>query len=88
MPGLFFLSIALAGLRSRQKGDLSIPIGLHAGLVSANYVLTVGGFVQYVVGGPDWLTGAHVVNPLAGALGAGIVAALALLVHPRDRKKL
>lgn len=52
MPGLWFLSVALAGARAKMNRNLAFPIGLHAGLVSINYVLTVGGIVQYMHNAP------------------------------------
>lgn len=83
MPGLWFLSVALAGARAKMNRNLAFPIGLHAGLVSINYVLTVGGIVQYMHNTPTWFTGAHVRNPLAGALGTAIMAMLAVIMYPR-----
>lgn len=63
--------------------NLAFPIGLHAGLVAIHYVMTVGGLVQYLPHSPTWFTGAHVGNPLAGALGTGIMALLAVTLYPR-----
>lgn len=83
MPGLWFLSVGLAGARAKMNRSLAFPIGLHAGLVAINYVMTVGGLVQYLPHAPTWFTGAHVGNPLAGALGTGMMALLAVILYPR-----
>ncbi|CAK9217031.1 unnamed protein product [Sphagnum troendelagicum] len=83
MPGLWFLSIALAGARARMNGNLALPIGLHAGLIAANYVITVGGLAHFAPHAPAWFTGAHAGNPLAGTLGMGLMAMLAVVLYPR-----
>jgi len=83
MPGLWFLSVSLAGARAKMNRNLAFPIGLHAGLVAVNYVMTVGGLVQYLPNAPTWFTGTHVGNPLAGGLGTGIMALLAVTLYPR-----
>ncbi len=83
MPGLWFLSVALAGARARMNGNLALPIGLHAGLIAANYVITVGGLAHFAPHAPGWFTGAHAGNPLAGTLGMGLMAMLAVVLYPR-----
>lgn len=83
MPGLWFLAVALAGARAKTGRNLAFPIGLHAGLVAANYVVTVGGVVRFLPHAPTWFTGAHVGNPLAGALGTAMTAMLAVILYPR-----
>ena len=83
MPGLWFLSVALAGARAKTGRNLAFPIGLHAGLVAANYVVTVSGVVQFLPHAPTWFTGAHAGSPLAGALGTAMAAMLAVILYPR-----
>ncbi|CAM6008624.1 unnamed protein product [Sphagnum balticum] len=85
MPGLWFLSVALAGARARMNGNLALPIGLHAGLIAANYVITVGGLAHFAPHAPAWFTGAHAGNPLAGVLGMGLMAMLAVVLYPHAR---
>ncbi len=85
MPGLWFLSVALSGARARMNGNLALPIGLHAGLIAANYVITVGGLAHFAPHAPAWFTGAHAGNPLAGALGMGLMAMLAVVLYPHAR---
>ncbi|KAL2613381.1 hypothetical protein R1flu_025073 [Riccia fluitans] len=83
--GLWFLSVALAGARARMDGDLSLPIGIHAGIVAGFSVVNLGGLVYYLPGTPAWLTGAYAGNPLAGAIGTAMVAALAIVLYPRKQ---
>jgi hypothetical protein len=56
---------------------LGLPMGLHAGLVWAYYIVTVGSLVTYAPHVPEWLTGFDR-NPLAGAIGFLFLSALAL----------
>lgn len=85
--GLWFLAVALAGARARTDGDLSFPIGIHGGLVSAFSVMNLRGLVRYIPESPSWVTGVYAGNPLAGALGIGMVAALAVALYPRQQDK-
>ncbi|OMO67123.1 CAAX amino terminal protease [Corchorus capsularis] len=39
IPGLWLLSLALAGIRQRNGGNLSIPIGLRAGIMASSFFL-------------------------------------------------
>lgn len=50
------------------RGRLSLPIGLHAGLVWGYYLVNVGQLVDYTQTVPAWLTGIDR-NPLAGIMG-------------------
>jgi hypothetical protein len=85
MPGLWFLSVALAGARAKTGQNLAFPIGLHSGLVAANYVITVGGVARFLPHAPTWFTGAHVGNPLAGALGTAMTAMMAVILYPHTQ---
>lgn len=82
MPGLWLLSIALSGARAKGNGDLSLPIGLHAALITGNFIMQTGGFIRYNPKAPGWLTGSYVGHPFGGALGLGFVAILALFLYP------
>ncbi|KAL3679674.1 hypothetical protein R1sor_022630 [Riccia sorocarpa] len=86
MAGLWFLSVALAGARSRMEGDLSLPIGIHAGIVAAYSFASLGGLAYFSPNAPTWLTGAYAGNPLAGAIGTAMAASLALLLYPRTQE--
>ncbi|CAM6129107.1 unnamed protein product [Calypogeia fissa] len=85
VAGLWFFAVALSGARARMKGDLSLAIGIHAGIVTAFAVMTLGGVVYYVPEAPTWITGAYAGNPWAGALGTGMVAAFAVAIYPRQQ---
>ncbi|CAM6096093.1 unnamed protein product [Calypogeia fissa] len=85
VAGLWFFAVALSGARARTKGDLSLAIGIHAGIVTAFAVMTLGGVVYYVPEAPTWITGAYAGNPWAGALGTGMVAAFAVAIYPRQQ---
>lgn len=82
MPGLWLLSVALSGARAKGNGDLSLPIGLHAALITGNFIMQTGGFIKYNSNAPAWLTGSYVGHPFGGALGLVFVAILALLLYP------
>ncbi len=50
------------------SGNLSLSVGLHAGLVWGYYIVNVGERVQYSSQVPNWITGVDQ-NPLAGVIG-------------------
>ncbi|KAF2304146.1 hypothetical protein GH714_028046 [Hevea brasiliensis] len=54
IPGLWLLSLALAGLRQRSEGSLSFPIGLHAGITASSFILRTSGFLTYKPNYPLW----------------------------------
>jgi len=66
--GLVLLGLLLVSAKRWARGRLGLPIGLHAGLVWGNYVLTVANLVAYSGQVPAWVTGINR-NPLAGAMG-------------------
>jgi membrane protease YdiL (CAAX protease family) len=77
-PALLILGLALGWAKRAGQGRLGLPIGLHAGLVGAYYVLNVGQLMQPMPGVPPWLTGMNG-NPLAslpGVIGLGLIAAV------------
>lgn len=66
--GLLLLGLLLVSAKRWARGDLGLPIGLHAGLVWGNYILTVANLIAYSGQVPAWVTGINR-NPLAGAMG-------------------
>lgn len=90
IPGLWLLSLALAGAKQRGEGNLSLPIGLRTGILTANFVLQTGGFLTYQLNAPFWLTGIHPWQTFGGIVGLTFCVALAILLYPqqpRRRKK-
>jgi uncharacterized protein len=67
----------MSSLQTSRQGRLALPMGLHSGLVWAYYGLNVGQIITYTGQGPAWVTGLER-NPLAGLLGIGFMAMLAL----------
>ncbi|VFQ92556.1 unnamed protein product [Cuscuta campestris] len=88
VPGLWMLSLALSGLRKRKKGSLSLPIGVRAGILASNNFLRMEGFLVPGSKSPPWLTGPSSFQPFSGATGLAIALLLAVLVYPRDTKKM
>jgi uncharacterized protein len=58
-------------------GRLGLSVGIHAGLVWCYYVLNVGRLFQFTRQTPLWIAGFGL-NPLAGAIGIGVMATLAI----------
>lgn len=74
--GLVLLGLTLVWTKQAGGGRLGLPIGLHAGLVWGNYILTVGQLVEYTGRVPEWVTGIDG-NPLAGVVGLVFLSAIA-----------
>jgi hypothetical protein len=96
-PGLLLLGLILVWMkRSTQQqhrtavkltmmpGRLGLPIGFHAGLVWAYYLLKVGNLITISDRVPIWLTGIDG-NPLAGAVGLVCLTGLAFYWQARSR---
>jgi uncharacterized protein len=66
-------------------GRLSLPIGLHAGLVWGYYVINIGQLTTPLNRVPAWVTGVDG-NPLMGVMGVMGLGAIALYMHQRCRK--
>ena len=81
-PGLVLLGLMLVWAKRSRYGRLGIAIGLHAGLVWGYYIVNVGDLIQYQYVVPEWWTGIDK-NPLAGLLGLGFLAVLALWFRHR-----
>ncbi len=92
LPGLILLGLLLvwakratwmwAGLK--RRGQLGLPIGIHAGLVWGSYTLHVGEWVNYSDRVPSWLTGIDN-NPIAGVMGITFLGLLAAIFWWRSR---
>ncbi|KAG9459810.1 hypothetical protein H6P81_004318 [Aristolochia fimbriata] len=84
LPGLLLLSLALAGIKERKHGKLSVPIGLRVGGLITTFVLQTGGFLVYRSNAPFWATGTHPWQPFGGAVGLSFCILLAALYCPRQ----
>jgi hypothetical protein len=84
IPGLWLLSLGLAGAHQRSEGSLAIPIGLRAGIMASSFVLQKGGFLTYKPKFPLWVTGTHPFQPFSGAVGFAFALVLAIFLYPRQ----
>ncbi|CAM8960958.1 unnamed protein product [Rhodiola kirilowii] len=84
IPGLWLLSLALAGAKERSKGSLSTPIGLRAGIVATTFVLQKGTLLTYHSKVPLWIWGTHPVQPFSGISGLALSLLLAVCLYPRQ----
>jgi uncharacterized protein len=71
-PGLVLLGLNLATARQVGKGKLGLAIAIHGGMVAIYYVISTTKLLQPSGVVPEWITGVGT-NPLAGALGIGIL---------------
>lgn len=82
--GLMILGMALVWARriptgsrwQRNRTNLGLPMGLHAGLVWGYYIADVGDLTQLTGQAPAWVTGIDG-NPLAGMVGLTMLSLLA-----------
>jgi len=88
IPGLWLLSLGLAGARQRSGGSLSIPVGLRAGIMASNFVLQMGGFLTYMPKFPIWVTGTQPFQPFTGISGLAFSLLLAVVLHPKEPNPL
>ncbi|XP_042972296.1 uncharacterized protein LOC122304229 isoform X2 [Carya illinoinensis] len=84
IPGLWLLSLGLAGAYQRSEGSLSVPIGLRAGIMASSFVLQKGGFLTYKLNFPLWVTGIHPFQPFSGVVGFAFALGLAIILYPRQ----
>ncbi|KAJ9687863.1 hypothetical protein PVL29_013878 [Vitis rotundifolia] len=84
IPGLWLLSLVLAGARQRSQGSLSLPIGLRAGIMASSFILQIGGFIKYQPNFPLWVTGTHPLQPFSGVVGLAFSMILAIVLYPRQ----
>ncbi|KAL0735721.1 hypothetical protein Bca4012_011931 [Brassica carinata] len=83
IPGLWLLSLGLAGARERSQGSLIVPIGLRTGIIATSFILHTGGFLTYNPSSPVWIAGTRPLQPFSGVVGFVVSAALALILYPR-----
>lgn len=81
MPGMVALALGLSAAREITHGRIALPVGLHAGLVGTYYCIDAGKLLVVSAGKASWMTGHAQGNPLAGAIGLGVVSALAVVLH-------
>ncbi|XP_050379788.1 uncharacterized protein LOC126797150 isoform X2 [Argentina anserina] len=84
IPGLWLLSVSLAGARQRNQGSLSVPIGLRAGMLASSFILQRGGFLTYRANSPLWIIGTHHFEPFSGLTGFAFALLLAIILYPRE----
>ncbi|KAK1417442.1 hypothetical protein QVD17_26569 [Tagetes erecta] len=89
IPGLWLLSVGLAGVRQRCQGRLSIPIGLRAGIIASSFVLKEGGFLIYqqhkTTTYPLWLSGGgDPFQPFNNIVGLAVAFLWALFFYPKN----
>lgn len=83
IPGLWLLSLALAGARERSQGNLIVPIGLRAGIIATSFILQSGGFLAYNPSSPVWIAGSRPLQPFSGVVGLMVSLALAIILYPK-----
>ncbi len=83
--GLIVLGVTLVWAKRWGNGRLSIPIGIHAGLVWGYYMINVGELIEYSGKVPEWVTGIQG-NPLAGLMGLVFLSAIAWWIRGRTVK--
>ena len=85
-PGLVLLGLILAWGKFftptsiTPNGRLGLPIGFHAGLVWAYYLINVGQWMKVSGTVPIWVTGVNN-NPLAGVMGLLFLTAIVLWIR-------
>lgn len=84
IPGLWLLSLALAGVRQRSQGSLFVPIGLRTGIMASSFVLQKVGLLTYKPSLPLWITGTHPFQPFSGVVGLAFSLILAIILYPRQ----
>lgn len=82
-PSLVILGIMLVWAKRTVQGRLSLPMGLHGGLVWGYYIVNVGNLITYTGQAPDWVTGIDK-NPLAGLAGIACLSLLAAWTKGRS----
>uniref|UniRef100_A0A5B6Z000 CAAX prenyl protease 2/Lysostaphin resistance protein A-like domain-containing protein n=2 Tax=Davidia involucrata TaxID=16924 RepID=A0A5B6Z000_DAVIN len=84
IPGLWLLSLCLAGARQISQGSLSLPIGLRAGIMASSFILQMGGLLTYQPNFPQWVTGTRPFQPFSGVTGFAFSLLLAIVLYPRQ----
>lgn len=81
-PGRLLLGLTLVWAKRSSGALLSLPIGLHAGLVWGYYIINVGQLVQYSNQVSPWITGVDG-DPTAGVMGLLFLSILAFWMRKR-----
>ncbi|XP_076909559.1 uncharacterized protein LOC143566863 [Bidens hawaiensis] len=87
MPGIWLLSVGLAGVRQRCQGRLSLPIGLRAGIMASSFILKEGGFLMYnnTTPYPLWVSGGgDPFQPFNSIVGLAVAFLWAAVLYPRN----
>ncbi|KAJ9538819.1 hypothetical protein OSB04_031552 [Centaurea solstitialis] len=83
VPGLWLLSLGLAGVRQRCKGSLAVPIGLRAGIMASSFVLKAGGLLTYQPSYPLWASAGDPFQPFNSVVGLAVALVSALILYPK-----
>lgn len=83
VPGLWLLSLGLAGVRQRFQGSLSVPIGLRAGIMASSFVLKAGGVLTYQPTYPLWASAGDPFQPFNSIVGLAVALLLAVILYPK-----
>jgi len=83
--GLLLLGLACVWAKRSCRGRLSLPIGIHGGLVWGVYIIEVGKMIKYTGTVPQWVTGIDN-NPLVGIMGLLGLTLLALWTYQKQLK--
>ncbi|KAL8234764.1 hypothetical protein R6Q59_020864 [Mikania micrantha] len=89
IPGVWLLSVGLAGVKQRCQGKLSLPIGLRAGIMATSFFLKEGGFLIYQQHNnttyPLWVSGSgdHF-QPFNSIVGLAVAFLWATILYPRN----
>ncbi|KAI3789934.1 hypothetical protein L2E82_02741 [Cichorium intybus] len=88
IPGLWLLSLGLAGARQKSQGSLSLPIGLRAGIMASSYVLKEGGFLIFKPNYPSWvISGGDAFQPFNSIVGLVFALSWAVILYPKTPRK-
>ncbi|KAJ0515665.1 putative alcohol O-acetyltransferase [Helianthus annuus] len=85
IPGLWLLSVGLAGVRQRCQGRLSVPIGLRAGIMASTFLLKEAGLLTYQQHSyPLWVTGGDPFQPFNTIVGLAVAFLWAAILYPQQ----
>ncbi|KAM0018252.1 putative alcohol O-acetyltransferase [Helianthus debilis subsp. tardiflorus] len=85
IPGLWLLSVGLAGVRQRCQGRLSLPIGLRAGIMASTFLLKEAGLLTYQQHSyPLWVTGGDPFQPFNTVVGLAVAFLWAAILYPQQ----
>ncbi|MFS7933812.1 putative alcohol O-acetyltransferase [Helianthus anomalus] len=89
IPGLWLLSVGLAGVRQRCQGRLSLPIGLRAGIMASTFLLKEAGLLSYQQHSyPLWVTGGgDPFQPFNTIVGLAVAFLWAAILYPQQSEE-